>query len=556
MSNPLKALAYARVSTVEQAEADLSIPAQLREIKQYTLTNKIEIVDEYIDEGLSAYNDETKRLSFNKMIERAKLDPEISLILVHEFSRFSRNKYHSSSVKNELRKRGVSVVTTSSPYDTNTVSGLWRESIDETIAQTTSMQIAEHTIKGMKENAIKRDPETGYCYKNGGRAPYGYSLKRIPAGKDNKGQIKHKLLWETNPETSIVLKKIVVDLRIGEGLSYKGIRDKLNALNIPGPEGGPWGVSTIREMLVENRLEQYTGIYYWNKEDHRTPGKRYKDKTEWIKVEDAHPAILTQDEVEAALAITRSRQPRTPASRSFNSQWLLTGLNLENEPFFTCHLCGKNMIGIQGRNSNYGYYKCSTNQYKGEAGCTNKERVNRFIIEKELLKVIESKFSTPGAIESLVAELNNRLNSNIHAYEANLKLLLNNLASTEEQIELTFSAFAKGLDPDLCNERLEKFKKSKLEIESSINKLRDEKPTPVNIDTNKAIELFNNLKDIYENGTNEQKKTLFKTYIRTMVFDPALNLIQVILYPDLLIEKVKRGDLSPRSISSGVGRGT
>ncbi|MFU8842138.1 MAG: hypothetical protein ACNA8R_15770, partial [Nitriliruptoraceae bacterium] len=62
--------------------------------------------------------------------------------------------------------------------------------------------------------------------------------------------------------------------------------------------------------------------------------------------------------------------------------------------------------------------------------------------------------------------------------------------------------------------------------------------------------------EIYEHGTNEQKKNLFKTYIRSMIFVPDLNLVQVTLYPDYLIEKVKRGDLSPRSISSGVGRGT
>ena len=552
----IKALAYARVSTAEQAEADLSIPAQLKEIKKYALANSIEIIEEFIDEGLSAYNDETKRIAFNQMVEYAKSSTDISLILVHEYSRFSRNKYHSAVVKNILRKHGVTVLTTKSPYDANTIAGLWLESIDETSAQVTSMIISEHTIKGMKENAEKRDPETGYCYKNGGRAPYGYSLKRIPWGKDKKGQIKHKLLWEKNPETSKVLRMIVVDWRINEGLSYKNIRDRLNSLNIPGPEGKPWGDSTIREMLVENRLEQYTGIYYWNKEDHNTSGKRYKDKSEWIKVENAHPAILTMDEVKSALAVTKNRQPRTPAGRSYNSPWLLTGINLEGNSFFTCKECGKNIIGIQGRNNSYGYYSCGTYNYKGTAGCTNKNRINRHVIENELLKIIEEKFGTPGSIETIVNKINSRLNENLKAHNASLENLNKEIETVEKNIELTFFALSEGLDAEICKERLEKYKKNKLELQSKKKDHENNRPQPINIDVQKAKELFSDYKRIYQSGTNEQKRLLFRTYINSMEFDPSLNLVNIAFNPEYLFAKINRGDCSPRSILTGVGRGT
>ena len=68
-----------------------------------------------------------------------------------------------------------------------------------------------------------------------------------------------------------------------------------------------------------------------------------------------------------------------------------------------------------------------------------------------------------------------------------------------------------------------------------------EKPQPIEIDPAKAQELFNNLKQIYESGTNEQKRTLFKTYIRWMELDPELNQIFIALYPVYVEEKVKRG---------------
>jgi len=45
------ALAYARVSTKEQAEKGLSIPAQLKAIREYAKSHGFRIVGEYVDEG-------------------------------------------------------------------------------------------------------------------------------------------------------------------------------------------------------------------------------------------------------------------------------------------------------------------------------------------------------------------------------------------------------------------------------------------------------------------------------------------------------------------------
>lgn len=91
------------------------------------------------------------------------------------------------------------VIPVSSPYDPTTTEGLWRESIDDALSMTTSKTIADHTMKGMKENATRRDPETGYCYKNGGTPPYGYALKHVVTGKDSRGKDITKSLWELDP---------------------------------------------------------------------------------------------------------------------------------------------------------------------------------------------------------------------------------------------------------------------------------------------------------------------------------------------------------------------
>lgn len=48
------ALAYARVSTKEQAEKGLSIPAQLKAIRQYAKSHGFRILEEFVDMGESA----------------------------------------------------------------------------------------------------------------------------------------------------------------------------------------------------------------------------------------------------------------------------------------------------------------------------------------------------------------------------------------------------------------------------------------------------------------------------------------------------------------------
>lgn len=57
---------YARVSTTRQAENDLSIPDQLRQLREWSENNSHAIAIEYIEPGASATDD--KRPVFQQMI--------------------------------------------------------------------------------------------------------------------------------------------------------------------------------------------------------------------------------------------------------------------------------------------------------------------------------------------------------------------------------------------------------------------------------------------------------------------------------------------------------
>src|SRR5215831_2009445 len=82
-SAPRKAFAWARVSTGAQEERGLSIPEQLREIRRFAEAQGIEIVAEF-QEAASAYRHEARRREFHRMIDGARSDRGVSMIIVHD----------------------------------------------------------------------------------------------------------------------------------------------------------------------------------------------------------------------------------------------------------------------------------------------------------------------------------------------------------------------------------------------------------------------------------------------------------------------------------------
>ena len=114
----------------------------------------------------------------------------------------------------------------------------------------------------------------------------------------------------------------------------------MNNNHIKNSNGGLWSTSTIASMLRTERLEQYSGTAFWNKENKHVKGIKYNDRTEWIICENAHPAIITKEELQKALERKGLSSTPTYKPKSF-SEYLFTGKNLEDEFMFTCANCGR-----------------------------------------------------------------------------------------------------------------------------------------------------------------------------------------------------------------------
>src|SRR5215471_19351589 len=109
-----RAALYMRVSTGRQAEHDLSIPDQRRQLEAWCRAQNCVVVAEFVESGASAGDD--RRPIFQQMVERA-CDGEqaFELILVHSYSRFFREAFEQEFYLRKLAKHGVRVVSITQP---------------------------------------------------------------------------------------------------------------------------------------------------------------------------------------------------------------------------------------------------------------------------------------------------------------------------------------------------------------------------------------------------------------------------------------------------------
>lgn len=523
------AVSYARVSTEDQARMELSVPAQFRRNEEYAEKNNIKILFQDADEGVSAYKDNENREAFWRCVEFACSDKRVTLFLVDDSSRFIRDKYLSGEVKGRLRKHGVRVLVTSNPYDTSTIHGVWMESIDETRSQTASMQTAFDTIRGMEENAQKRDPITGWCYKNGGRAPFGYRAVHVVRDQDSRGRDIVKTLWEIDEEAAEV--KRFMHMRRAEGLSYKAIWRLLNEKAMPGPTPGkPWTISSIVEMMREDRVLQDAGVYFWNKEDHKTPGRRFKDKSEWVRVENAHPAIISMELALAVIKVNKLHSRDNTFPKTSVSPYLLTGKNILGQDMFICSACGARMTSHQPARRMRKRYICGTVHYRGSQFCLSRP-IDKEWIEMFLLKIIKEKYGTKESAKEIADRINKEAlgeNSYIIKAKANLE---KQLALIDKKISNLVKAVANGFDFEVAKLELDSLKIEKAQKESELKAINIEamkKPQPINEED--ILALYDKLEEAYEMQNTEQRRKLLRCFISHLEYDPKADLLKIYLF--------------------------
>jgi DNA invertase Pin-like site-specific DNA recombinase len=161
---------YIRVSTEEQRINGLSVETQRSVLTEYAQGNDFDIIDYYVDAGLTA----RKRLSHRKELQRLLIDVEnglIDIIIFTKLDRWFRNISDYYKVQEVLDKYKVNWKTIYEDYDTSTANGRLHINIMLSIAQDEADRTSER-IKVVFENKRSRGETPAW------KAPLGYKIEK------------------------------------------------------------------------------------------------------------------------------------------------------------------------------------------------------------------------------------------------------------------------------------------------------------------------------------------------------------------------------------------
>ena len=377
---------YARVSTTRQAKNDLSIPDQLRQLHEWSKTNGLLVVQEYVEPGASATDD--KRPIFQKMISDAMQKPApFQTIIIHSFSRFFRDGIEFGIYERKLAKNGVKVISITQPTGEDSAGEMMRRIIN-LFDEHQSKEISKHVSRCMKENARQG-------YYNGSRAPFGYRAETTDVS-GSRGRKKKKLaIDETEADVVRLSYRLYLNGLNGRKLGVKEIAKHLTQQGHL-VRGKPWTLQKVHTLLSD---PLYTGEYYFNVRDSKANKQRPPE--DWVKTD--IPPIIDAATFERVRLMREARAPGkdTAIPKSISSPVLLAGI-------IKCGVCGHRMTLSTGKSGAYRYYKCTTRRNQGNHACTSKnlpmEKVDQAVVAQVLERVLE-----PNRLQVLMEELRKRI---------------------------------------------------------------------------------------------------------------------------------------------------
>lgn len=248
-----RAVAYCRVSTPGQTGEDkFGIESQRDMISGYCAEHDIEIVNWYIDEGVSGA--ERSRPALGKLLEGEVTNPPVEYVIVAKADRLARdiNLYYGFKAKlHDLNLELISVKEDWSAQDKLTAMIL--ENFMAVVAEIEKENIRIRMSGGRKQKA-KRG---GYA---GGRAPMGY---RVMNGR-----------LIINEDEAPVVRRLF-ELK-HSGVNMLTTMKTLNAEGYRTRNGKEFVISTVQSIW--NNEQTYRGMY------------RYGTDGEWVQGQ--HEAIL------------------------------------------------------------------------------------------------------------------------------------------------------------------------------------------------------------------------------------------------------------------------
>lgn len=422
MTEKFNIAGYVRISVDDELDRDnISIENQKAIIADYVKFNfPGSDLTFFEDRDRSGYTFE-QRESYQEM-RKGLLSHKYDILIVKDFSRFSRRTSQGLMELEKFRDEGVRIISIGDTVDFPNNNDWFKISIHFIMNE---MPVTETSRK--VKNVIERRQNDGewIC-----AAPYGYIINT------------HKKFEIVPTEAEIVRK--IFDLYINEGMGYNSIANYLTDSGVPTPrmseqmrkeaEGkeykrqvkAVWAIETIHGILQNDfyigtlRQSKYTRV--------KINGKSKKlDDGNHIIHEDHHQAIIDYHTFALARAAMESRSRNNYRGVKINDN-VYSGL-------LKCGDCGSPMFATGGQ-SRKSAYTCGTYHRRGLKGCTSHHiRVDKLdeVVKLYIEKVMQN---SAAMIDQLNADLEHE-NENIEETEQTAENIAKVLVDLNEELKVT-----------------------------------------------------------------------------------------------------------------------
>lgn len=368
-----------------------SIENQKEYIEDYLQSKpEIRVVDFYIDDGYSGVNFD--RPDFQRMLQDIK-DKKINCVIVKDLSRLGRNYIEVGKYIERLFPfLGVRFIAINDNFDSaddaalsNNIIVPFKNLINDAYCRDISIKIRSHLeVKRKRGEFIGAFPVYGYM----------------------RGEDKNKLI--VDPCAAEIVKEIFA-MKM-EGMSQQAIADELNRLGVLSPaeykkEQGSgyktvfqthsrakWTAVAVLRVLTN---EVYMGTLIQGKEstpNYKVRVSEKKPKEEWIRVENAHEAIISRTDFEL---ISDILQKDTRVSTGKSAVSVYSG-------YLVCADCGCSMVRKKVRSGSleYVYYVCSGN--KKDKDICSSHRISENTLNMAITKTLQLHLKQLGDLQESI----------------------------------------------------------------------------------------------------------------------------------------------------------
>lgn len=461
-----KIAVYCRVSTDEQAEQNISIPAQQSRITSYCHAKNWKIVEYYIDEGFSGKN--LDRPAMKKLITDAQ-NKNFDIVAVWKLDRISRRQQHVLYLIEDIfniNNIGFSSVTEN--IDTSNPAGRAMVGVLAVFAQLERETIIERSKFGKKEAARQG--------RYGGGLPYGYDYN-----KETKQLIINPLQAEAI--------KLIFEYYLTGKYGFNTIAQMLTDKGFKGQRSGYMQKDQVRNILASPFVAGYVKHL-----DNIYPGQHLEiiDKATWDVVQD----------------MINKRYTPIPVKDSTN---LLTGV-------IYCAECGSRMrfksrkwTSKNASGFNY-YYVCYGRvgfEAMSKGYCRNPFH-HAEVINKKVIDKLKEYSVSPQEFEEFLTTMQSS------GASINLQVLQNELSNIDTQMDRWLNAYEQGaISAIILSDRTKKLSERKAKLENSIQEFSDQKKAHDERIINAAtmLEELRKIPQIWDTITIEERRGLIVNII-------------------------------------------